>query len=100
MLFALVIVMPSPEKCWTMSHWTVQLAAVMSRPPTPLPALVPSRQISGELLKPGCVLPSIVTAWVRVGNAECSEMVSTPEPAMSNWMTLGAAVLAFELRIA
>src|SRR5262249_16770091 len=50
------------------------------------PAPAPFSSIRGVVLKPGCVLPAMVTGPVRVGRAEVRLIVLTPEPAILNVM--------------
>ncbi len=57
----------------------------------------PTGCVLGE--EPGCVYPSIVTAAVRLGSADASAMVCTPEPTMLNAIVSGPA-FALASRIA
>src|SRR4051812_37904763 len=73
---------------------TVTLPAAMVRPDTNAPAPAPFSSISGEVLKPGWVLPLIETGCVIVGSADVRLIVRTPPPGMLKLMT-SAAVVAF-----
>ncbi len=72
--------------------------AARSRPFAPLPALVPSRSMSGAVVYPGCVVPSIVTGTVMFGRADNSEIVWAPAPMPKSIVFDPGA--AFEFRIA
>ena len=63
------------------------------------PALVPFSSITGEPVKPGCVVPSMVTAPVIVGRAESGDMVCTPEPGMLK-VIVSVPVISFASSIA
>src|ERR1043165_6894781 len=65
---------------------TVLLPAGKRSPAALLPAAAPFDSITGRLVKPGWVVPSITTGSVMAGKAEAGEMVNGPEPGI--WKTM------------
>ena len=72
--------------------------AARSRLSAPVPAIVPSKSMSGTLEYPGWLVPSIKTGTVMVGSAS-RRCVWAPVP-MPKSIVLGPGVAESELRIA
>lgn len=73
--------------------------ALIVKPLTFVPACAPFRTIKGAPLKPGCVVPSMVTGVVMVGSADCGLIVCTPVP-MRKSMTFGPGLMLLLSRMA
>jgi hypothetical protein len=58
----------------------VLLPAVNRKPSLVAPAFAPLSSMSGVPVKPGWVVPSIITGWEMEGNALARVMVCTPVP--------------------
>ena len=71
--------MALPAKRLMMRARTRLLEPVITRPADG-PALVPFSSMRGAPLKPGCVVPSIVTGLMRGGSVEPGLIVCTPVP--------------------
>src|SRR5438094_2898555 len=57
---------------------------IRGRHPTPAPALAPLISIIGVPLKPGCVVPSMITGSLTLGSPDVNEIVWRPPPPMLN----------------
>ena len=57
---------------------TVLFPALMVRPETPAPTLVPVSSTIGALVQPGCVCASRTRGSVTGGSAEAGVIVATP----------------------
>ena len=71
-----------------------QLLLATRNPFAVAPAFVPTSSITGALLKPGCVEPSIVTGSVRIGSALAGTMANGPDAMLNAIVSAPAPALA------
>src|SRR5438445_3066736 len=88
---------PSTNELIT-SPRTVLLPARMDKPFPPPDTRLPLSSMTGESVKPGCVVPSMISASVTKGSGESGLMACAPEP-MLKAITSGPG-RAFASRIA
>ena len=92
--------MPCPPNLLIKRPRTVLPLVVMLRPAVTAPAPAPFNSTSGAPLKPGCVVPLMLTASATGGSAEVGLMVCGPPPPMLKAMTSACPGVELEVSMA